>query len=68
MVLNRFISYFQKKLHKEVPDSKIIWYDSLTKEGKVDWQDQLNDQNKTFFEKSDGIFLNYWWKVKKNFI
>ncbi|KAJ9539798.1 hypothetical protein OSB04_026304 [Centaurea solstitialis] len=33
----------------------------LTK-GKLDWQDQLNDKNKPFFDICDGIFMNYTWK------
>lgn len=38
-------------------------YDSVTKDGKLSWQDQLNEHNKTFFDICDGIFVNYTWKV-----
>ena len=43
-----------------------IWlhrYDSVTVHGDLDWQDQLNDKNKPFFDICDGIFVNYTWKV-----
>ncbi|CAO3638153.1 unnamed protein product [Cunninghamella echinulata] len=60
--LVEFLDYFKKKLHSEIPGSKLIWYDSLTRQGKVHWQNQLTDENKSFFEVTDGIFLNYWWK------
>lgn len=38
-------------------------YDSVTIHGKLDWQDQLNEMNKPFFDICDGIFVNYTWKV-----
>lgn len=43
-----------------------IWlhrYDSVTIHGDLDWQNQLNDKNKPFFDICDGIFVNYTWKV-----
>ena len=38
-------------------------YDSVTLDGKLNWQDQLNEHNKPFFDICDGIFVNYTWKV-----
>lgn len=38
-------------------------YDSVTVDGKLNWQDQLNEHNKPFFDICDGIFVNYTWKV-----
>lgn len=40
-----------------------MWYDAMTKDGKVDWQNQLNDQNATFVQDkaADAMFLNFWW-------
>lgn len=47
---------------KEVsPESVVLWYDSVTKEGKLKWQNELNDENRLFFDACDGIFLNYTW-------
>ncbi|XP_027334118.1 cytosolic endo-beta-N-acetylglucosaminidase 1-like isoform X2 [Abrus precatorius] len=37
-------------------------YDSVTVDGKLKWQDQLNKHNKPFFDICDGIFVNYTWK------
>lgn len=44
-----------------------MWYDAMTKDGKVDWQNQLNDQNATFIEDkaADSMFLNFWWNTNK---
>ncbi|ORZ23587.1 glycosyl hydrolase family 85-domain-containing protein [Absidia repens] len=60
--LTVFLEYFRNKLHEEIPGSTLIWYDSLTEDGKIDWQSQLNEKNLPFFKATDGIFLNYWWK------
>ena len=38
-------------------------YDSVTLDGKLNWQDQVNEHNKPFFDICDGIFVNYTWKV-----
>ncbi|KHN14001.1 Cytosolic endo-beta-N-acetylglucosaminidase [Glycine soja] len=37
-------------------------YDSVTLDGKLNWQDQVNEHNKPFFDICDGIFVNYTWK------
>jgi mannosyl-glycoprotein endo-beta-N-acetylglucosaminidase len=57
------LDYFRTKLHEEIPGSSLIWYDSLTSDGNIDWQNQLDEKNLPFFKVTDGIFLNYWWKV-----
>ncbi|KAL4240037.1 hypothetical protein ACF0H5_000832 [Mactra antiquata] len=60
--LTNFVKYLTEKLHKHVPGSKVIWYDSVIDTGKLDWQNALNDKNSQYFNVSDGIFLNYCWK------
>ncbi|XP_020291073.1 cytosolic endo-beta-N-acetylglucosaminidase 1 isoform X2 [Pseudomyrmex gracilis] len=55
------ILYLTESIHKEIEDSEIIWYDSVTKNGDLNWQNELNDNNKDFFLNCDGIFLNYTW-------
>ncbi|KAE8212305.1 hypothetical protein CF327_g4036 [Tilletia walkeri] len=39
----------------------VLWYDSVTTEGKLEWQDAVTDKNVSFAEVSDGIFTNYTW-------
>ncbi|CAM9372688.1 unnamed protein product, partial [Discosporangium mesarthrocarpum] len=46
------------------PGGLVLWYDSVTKEGKLDWQDCLNSRNREFFDACDGIFCNYTWKER----
>lgn len=44
------VLYFLRRLKRELifagNSGKIIWYDSVTKDGKLDWQNELNDQNR----------------------
>ncbi|XP_011052614.1 PREDICTED: cytosolic endo-beta-N-acetylglucosaminidase isoform X1 [Acromyrmex echinatior] len=56
-----FIKYLTETIHNEIEDSEIIWYDSVTNKGELNWQNELNNNNKEFFLHCDGIFLNYTW-------
>ncbi|KAI8030212.1 Cytosolic endo-beta-N-acetylglucosaminidase 1 [Camellia lanceoleosa] len=60
--LKEFIIHLTTTMHSSVPGSLVIWYDSVTVDGKLSWQDQLNDSNKPFFDICDGIFVNYTWQ------
>jgi endo-beta-N-acetylglucosaminidase D len=35
----------------------------MTKNGDIKWQNTLNDMNNEFFDATDGIFINYFWKA-----
>ncbi|KAJ4828328.1 hypothetical protein Tsubulata_046325 [Turnera subulata] len=61
-ILKEFISYLTQTMHSKVPGSLVIWYDSVTVDGELLWQNQLNDKNKLFFDNCDGIFVNYTWE------
>lgn len=37
-------------------------YDALTIDNRVRYQNGITDANKPFFDVSDGIFTNYWWR------
>lgn len=41
---------------------KVIWYDSLTCEGNLKYQNALTALNHPFLHCSDAIFLNYHWQ------
>ncbi|KOM39621.1 hypothetical protein LR48_Vigan03g300300 [Vigna angularis] len=60
--LIEFVDHLSLTMHSSVPGSLVLWYDSVTVEGKLNWQDQLNEHNKPFFDICDGIFVNYTWK------
>ncbi|KAG8229979.1 hypothetical protein J437_LFUL008556, partial [Ladona fulva] len=51
-----------KSMHEALPNSLVIWYDSVTLPGgQLIWQNELNSKNQEFFDCCDGIFLNYNW-------
>ena len=50
-----------QSMHEAVPYSEVIWYDSVTINGELKWQNQLNELNSPYFDICDGIFLNYNW-------
>ncbi|MFB8374917.1 endo-beta-N-acetylglucosaminidase [Paenibacillus taichungensis] len=62
-LMKTFLRYLQD--HKPA-GMEIIWYDSMTKEGNISWQNALTDRNAMFLQDngnkvSDSMFLNFWW-------
>ncbi|XP_057653730.1 cytosolic endo-beta-N-acetylglucosaminidase isoform X1 [Diorhabda carinulata] len=62
--LKEFVPYFTNLIHTDNPSNLVIWYDSVTLAGELSWQNELNKNNKYFFDSCDGIFLNYTWNEK----
>ncbi len=70
-----YATLFQEllKQFKEATNGKyeIMWYDAMTVDGEMDWQNQMNDKNKAFVidaegnELADSMFLNFWWTTDK---
>lgn len=60
--LQGFVGYLTEQQHNHDPTSEVIWYDSVINTGQLQWQDELNEKNRMFFDVCDGIFLNYCWK------
>lgn len=59
---------FIKQYKAKAGDSQeLMWYDSMTSEGKMDWQNTLSDKNAGFLQDADKkpvadtMFLNFWW-------
>ncbi|KAJ3264599.1 hypothetical protein HK104_006446, partial [Borealophlyctis nickersoniae] len=59
--LVEFLDYLTMRIKEDVPGGLIIWYDALTIEGKVEWQDRLSNLNKPFYTSTSGLFTNYTW-------
>lgn len=57
--IKRFIDYLQANKPENM---QIMWYDSMIDNGKISWQNHLTDNNKDFFQRSDSMFLNFWWE------
>lgn len=41
----------------------MLRYDALTIDNEISYQNGITDANKPFFDISDGIFTNYWWRI-----
>lgn len=59
-----FLRFLTTSMHSAKPDSQVIWYDSVISSGKLKWQNELNAQNRIFFDVCDGIYLNYTWTIE----
>ncbi|KAM7541799.1 hypothetical protein Aperf_G00000009453 [Anoplocephala perfoliata] len=60
---------FQRVLHflkcLKFLGSEVIWYDAVTGDGLLKWQNALSAENADFFRTCfDGIYLNYNWTAK----
>ena len=44
--MTAFVKYLTDHLHARVPGSIVLWYDSVTTAGKLQWQNMLNTNNK----------------------
>ena len=51
-------------MHESSPAALVIWYDAITTEGKLRWQDSLTDLNQPFFSACDLLFVNYTWSAE----
>lgn len=62
--MKEFLMYLQKN---KKDGMHIMWYDSMTEDGRINWQNALTDKNNAFLQDgnnrvSDSMFLNFWWK------
>ncbi|XP_065591381.1 cytosolic endo-beta-N-acetylglucosaminidase [Cyrtonyx montezumae] len=60
--LPSFLRHLTTQVHGAVPGGLVIWYDSILESGTLRWQNELNEQNRVFFDACDGLFVNYNWK------
>lgn len=60
-MLMDFVDYLTFRIHRDVPHGIVLWYDSILVSGSLNWQNELNEKNKPFFDLCDGILINYTW-------
>lgn len=54
---------FLKQLKSELgSESQVVWYDAITVDNKIDYQNSLTDKNLSFTQESGAILTNYCWK------
>ncbi|XP_036944215.1 cytosolic endo-beta-N-acetylglucosaminidase [Acanthopagrus latus] len=56
-----FLRYMTDQMHERVSNSLVLWYDSVVENGQLQWQNELNQSNRMFFDACDGFFTNYNW-------
>ncbi|MDI3402536.1 endo-beta-N-acetylglucosaminidase [Streptomyces cavernicola] len=62
----QMLAFLRELKHLGEPHGlRITWYDAMTKNGSVDWQDELNAANQDFFLASDTMFVNFNWNAEK---
>lgn len=65
-LMQEFIKAFKGKAGDSL---ELMWYDSMTVDGEMDWQNALTDKNKLFMigedqkPVADSMFLNFWWNT-----
>ncbi|PXF49193.1 Cytosolic endo-beta-N-acetylglucosaminidase [Gracilariopsis chorda] len=60
--LAAFVADLTRAVRKIVgPVSEVIWFDSVTRDGSLSWQNELNAENEQFFKAAGSLFTNYCW-------
>ena len=63
--LEGFLKELRSAVRELVPGGLVIWYDALTVRNQVNWQNGLTQLNAPFFQATDGLFTNYWWRKQE---
>lgn len=64
-LMQEFVKAFKAKT-----DLELMWYDSMTEQGEMDWQNALTDKNAYALVDENGnpvaddMFLNFWWNTE----
>ncbi|KAN0064903.1 hypothetical protein ACQY0O_001960 [Thecaphora frezii] len=59
--LRSWVDYLRREGQKRCRGWEVVWYDSVTRDGHLAWQDAVTPSNADFFQAADGIFTNYTW-------
>ena len=65
--MQEFIQYYKK----QAPELAMVYYDSMTVDGEMDWQNALTEKNVSFLKDeagnavADEMFLNFWWTMEE---
>ncbi|GLI61826.1 hypothetical protein VaNZ11_004267, partial [Volvox africanus] len=57
-----FLGHLRARMAAVVgPHSLVVWYDAVTADGRLAWQNDLTPLNAPFFDAADALFVNYTW-------
>ncbi|KAL4424425.1 hypothetical protein ABPG77_005668, partial [Micractinium sp. CCAP 211/92] len=61
--LLHFLRVLTQRMREVAPGwSQVVWYDAVTTDGKLQWQNALTPLNRPFFDACDGLWVNYTWQ------
>lgn len=60
-LLKEFTRQLSKRIHEEIRNGIVVWYDSVIESGKLEWQNEVTSENIDMYKGTDGILLNYNW-------
>ncbi|GFR47376.1 hypothetical protein Agub_g9088 [Astrephomene gubernaculifera] len=61
--LRHFLAHLRAGMRAVVgPHAMVVWYDAITTEGRLVWQNALTPLNAPFFDAADALFVNYGWR------
>jgi len=44
--MRSFVEYLTCEMHRHIVHAEVIWYDSVTRDGELRWQNELNEHNR----------------------
>jgi len=44
--MRSFVEYLTSEMHRRIKHSEVIWFDSVTRDGELKWQNELNERNR----------------------
>lgn len=68
---DKMLSFVQQFNEKAAGQFSFIWYDSMTEEGVIDYQNALTEKNDAYLidengkKGADSMFLNFWWAARE---
>jgi len=63
--LERLMEFISNLKHLLRPAGKVVWYDALTGDNEVVYQNSLTQKNLVYVLAADALFTNYKWTVTK---
>lgn len=63
--LNKVTGFISSLRFMLRPTGKVVWYDALTSDNEVDYQNSLTPKNLAYVLAADAVFTNYKWTTAK---
>ena len=64
-LLIKWLNYITEQIKVSKTHRVIVWYDSVIKNGQLQWQSMFNSNNSIFINYVDYFFTDYKWDINK---